>query len=96
MTGRKRRTKAEILADREALSDMKDEETQLKKSQAEEAKKNSVIVDKWYALCGDKLLERSRNAAGSVYSRYIGRKSSKQGTEFIKKLKKQGVTIEAV
>jgi hypothetical protein len=95
MSGRTRRTKAEILADKEALANLNSEKALVKKKQDTESKGKSII-DVWYAINGDKILKKSKSAAGSVYSLYIGKKTEKEGKDFLAKIKKQGIRVEAI
>ncbi len=67
---------------------------QVENAQKKEAEDASVIKESWLAINGNKLLQKHRNALGSVHSIYLGDKRNKKTADFMKKCKKDNVNIE--
>lgn len=66
-----------------------------KKEETKAAATNDVVKS-WYVVSNGKILLKRKTANGNIYSSFIGNQTSDRGKDFLKKLKKEGVTIEAI
>lgn len=92
--GRPRKVQMESQIENQMDDKLQNEIDVIEKQKAETALRK-VVQEKWYAISGNKLLQRVRTGSG-VQSVFIGLTNSKRTKEFIDKLKSKGERIENI